>query len=355
MGVKGLIVVEDAVARRRSPRPGRLDALEHVANRPIADHVLDALESAGVDEVVVASSEERGGEVRDCLDGREHRGGPALRYVTKRSSLGIDAALSLALPIVQGAPCIVHVASGLLGEPLGMLTGRLQSDWPDVVLIMHQISDHDGSLSSAAQKMPHVAEVDPERAALGMAGVCLFGPDALGRVSDPGWGGGRDGDLKSVADRIVGEGASFDVMLVNAWRQYGGDPLDRLELNRIALDGLETDLHPPSNNGNRIEGRVRIHERASVHASVIVGPTVIGRDAHVADAYIGPYTSIGAGARIEGAEIERSIVDAGASITHVGGRLASSVVGRDARVFRDFSLPRALRLRVGDGAVVALC
>ena len=45
----------------------------------------------------------------------------------------------------------------------------------------------------------------------------------------------------------------------------------------------------------------------------------------------------------------------GASITHIGGRLVGSVVGRDARVFRDFSLPRALRLNVGDGGEVALC
>jgi len=37
------------------------------------------------------------------------------------------------------------------------------------------------------------------------------------------------------------------------------------------------------------------------------------------------------------------------------GRIVASVVGRDARVFRDFSLPRAMRLRVGDGTEVALC
>jgi hypothetical protein len=40
---------------------------------------------------------------------------------------------------------------------------------------------------------------------------------------------------------------------------------------------------------------------------------------------------------------------------HVGSRLVSSVVGRDARVFRDFSVPRAVRLRVGDGTEIALC
>ena len=88
---------------------------------------------------------------------------------------------------------------------------------------------------------------------------------------------------------------------------------------------------------------------------MIVGPAVVGPHAQISDAYIGPYTSIGAGARIEGAEIERSIIAAGASIVHVGSRIVASVVGRDARVFRDFSLPRAFRPRVGDGTEIALC
>jgi glucose-1-phosphate thymidylyltransferase len=134
-----------------------------------------------------------------------------------------------------------------------------------------------------------------------------------------------------------------------------GDPLELLELNRIVLDRLDYGLRRPVNNGNRIEGRVWIHEDADVRASVIVGPAVIGPGARIADSYIGPYTSIGEGACVEGAEVERSIISAGASVKHVGGRLVASVVGRDARVFRDFSLPRALRLQVGEGTKVALC
>jgi glucose-1-phosphate thymidylyltransferase len=87
----------------------------------------------------------------------------------------------------------------------------------------------------------------------------------------------------------------------------------------------------------------------------MVGPVVIGEGAQVTNSYIGPYTSIGARARIEGAEIERSIISPGATVMHVGARLVSSVIGQRARVFRDFSLPRAMRLRVGEGDEVALC
>jgi glucose-1-phosphate thymidylyltransferase len=88
---------------------------------------------------------------------------------------------------------------------------------------------------------------------------------------------------------------------------------------------------------------------------VIVGPVVIGPRAQVTDAYVGPYTSIGSEARIEGAEIERSIISPGACVMHVGARLVSSLVGRGAHVFRDFSLPRAMRLRVAEGDEIALC
>ena len=350
-----MIVVEDAGSGPGCRRPDRVGALEHIANRPIAHHVLDMLEAAGVKDVVVASSVERVADVRECLSGRDHRDSARLRYVDGAAPLDLAGALRLAAPIVDDAPCVVHLASGLLGEPLAPFIDRLRGEAPDAVVIVHQGSAPDEHLSAATQDMLHLAELDPKRDGLGMAGVWLFGPGALRHAATATWRAGGDVDLTTVAERIEASGGSFHVRLVEAWHRYAGDPLDLLELNRIALDRVETDLHRPNNNGNRIEGRVRIHESASVRASVIVGPTVIGPDARIADAYIGPYTSVGAGAQIEGAEIERSIISDGASVMHVGGRLVASVVGRDARVFRDFSLPRALRLRVGDGTVVALC
>ena len=59
---------------------------------------------------------------------------------------------------------------------------------------------------------------------------------------------------------------------------------------------------------------------------VVVGPVVIGPKARIADAYIGPYTSVGAWAQVEGAEIERSIISPGARVMHVGTRLVSDMI-----------------------------
>jgi glucose-1-phosphate thymidylyltransferase len=351
----GLVVVEDAATGGDVRRSSRALALEHVANRPIAHHVLDILESAGVQDVVVASSAEHADAVRDCMAARGQQDGVQLRYLDQPGPLDLAGALSLAAPTIGGAPCIVHLASGLLGGPLGPFLDCVRGDAPDVVLFVHQGPAPDGHLSASTQEMLHIAELDPKVAGLGIAGVWLLGPDALRHVAAAAWKDGNDVDLTGVAEPIAAVDGSIRVLLVDTWCRYAGDPLDLLELNRTTLDRLVGDRSRPVNNGNRIEGRVRIHEGACVRASVIVGPTVIGPGARITDAYIGPYTSIGPGARVEGAEIERSIVSAGASITHVGGRLVASVVGRDARVFRDFTLPRALRLRVGEGTEVALC
>ena len=333
-------------------------ATQHVANQPIAHHVLDALEAAGVHDIVVASSERSADAVRDCLSSHAGRT-TQLEFVHQPGPMEFSSALSLAAPLVEEAPCIVHAAGGLLAEPLGPLANCLDARSPDAVLMVHHAPAPDQRLSIEAQNLLHLAELDPSRSALGVAGVWAFGPGGVRSVAaaDPigSETNGGDMDLTVVAQRIASAGGTLHVRLVDVWRAYRGEAVDLLELNRIALDQISIDVPQAAREDNRIEGRVRIHETASVQGSVLVGPVVIGPGANVAHAYIGPYTAIGAGAHVEGAEVERSIISAGASVTHVGTRLTASVVGQNARLFRDFSLPRALRLRIGDGAVVGLC
>lgn len=353
MNPRGLIVVDDD-AQAPGPRGRELiAALERVANRPIVEHVLGALRLAGIEEVLVVSAAGVCSQLRGCLDPCAEHTGQSIRYLKHDGRLDLAGALRLASPVLGGAPCLVHRATGLLDEPLRRFVDRL-GNRPDVMLTIHQEPRYDEHLSPATQAMLRLSQFSAD-CALGMAGVWLFGPGALPVVASAPEPFRADVDLTIHGRRIEQAGGSFHVELANTWREYRSDALDLLDLNRIVLDRLEAGVRRPWNDGNRIEGRVSIHETASVCASVIVGPTVIGPGARIIDSYIGPYTSIGERVRVEGAEVERSIISPGASVMHVGGRLVASVVGRDARVFRDFSLPRALRLRVGDGTEVALC
>jgi glucose-1-phosphate thymidylyltransferase len=355
MELKGVVVVEDATSEVDHLPPSWPRTLEHIANRPIAHHVLDALQSVDVGEVIVATSSEFSDYVREGLATREPQGEPPRTYVEQRGPLDLEAALRLAAPAVGSSPCVVHQATGLLGEPLAPMFDHLRSDAPDIVVVVQQAGRQGPHLNAVTLEMLDLAGLPSGASGLSMAGVWLFGPGALQCLEGVPWQVEGEQDLTRAADCVCRAGGTLQVLPVDSWRHYAGDPLDLLELNRIALDRLKLAVHSPNGDGNRFEGPVLIDEHASVRMSTIIGPAVIAPGARIKDSYIGPYTSIGAGAQLEGAEIERSIIAAGASITHIGRRLVASVVGRNARICRDFSLPQAHRLRVGDGTEVVLC
>jgi glucose-1-phosphate thymidylyltransferase len=335
-------------------------ALACVANRPIVCHVLDAMLQARVAEVALLVPASMVEQLRACVEAD----GPrrlAVEYMPYEDG-ALERALASVSGFVAGSPCVVHAANGLLGQPLAPLMSGLGERGRDLVALVHRQPAAGGSIGLAARRMLRLTGAREEDRALDLAGACMFGPGALrDAIATRAWRC-DELDLVAVAERLVDAGAGVSIERVNGWRSYTGEATDLLECNRIAFDALSreqteiaTEMPGSGSEGNRIEGYVEAHATACVRSSVIVGPATLGPGAQVVDSYIGPYTSIGADVRIEGAEVERSIILRGASITHIGGRLVGSVVGRDARVFRDFSLPRALRVNVGDGGEVALC
>ena len=56
---------------------------------------------------------------------------------------------------------------------------------------------------------------------------------------------------------------------------------------------------------------------------------MIGAGARLRDCYVGPYTAIGEGCAISGAEVEHSILLAGSSVCDLDGRMESSLLGRN--------------------------
>jgi glucose-1-phosphate thymidylyltransferase len=344
----------------------RAASLQRVANRPIVCHVLDALTAAGVEEIGILAPAELVEEIGTCIAGD---GPPSVgvRYLTYGGQVEYggqseyeghaDAASALRqiARFADGAPTIVHRSDGVVCQPLGPFLQLLGEEGSDIVLLVAQGARNTERMGPATQDMLRVAELDPTNSGLGMVGVCVLGPGVL---DDPRFDVECPAELElgAIAEsQLAREGTRLQVRVVREWHAFAGEAGDLLDMNRALLDGLEYRVSAVQREGNRFEGRVFIDATATVASSVICGPVIVGAGAHVADSYIGPHTSIGERVRVEGVEIERSIVFAGASIVHVGGRLVGSVVGREARIFRDFSIPRALRLQVADGDEVALC
>src|SRR2546423_7608767 len=131
-----------------------------------------------------------------------------------------------------------------------------------------------------------------------------------------------------VALASLGPGAER-VELDGVWK-YDGTVDGVLEANRFALDEIKRGRIGADLSRASVEGRVQIHPTAVLDGAKLRGPVYIGPGAVLSETYVGPYSSIGADVRLEGVEIENSIVLPGAAIRFPGRRLEASIVGEGA-------------------------
>jgi glucose-1-phosphate thymidylyltransferase len=321
-----------------------------VANRALLGRALDWLAQGGVREAAVIVPQERAPQARDAVAGG--RRGLSVSWLEQLPDEPLAQVLGDLTGFLEGEAFVLHLADSLARHSLRSLTAGWAKCDTEALLV---ITESRGvGLAQVVQLRAAAGGGDARPRPLpgDSAGVAVLGPGALDEAAnldlDPEYA------LEALVDRVRQRGRRVGTCCVTDWWRFRGGTEALLEGNRFALEGLRADYDMAQTANSTIQGGVIVHPDAKVKSSVVRGPVIIGARARVRDAYIGPYTSIGEDVLIEGAEIEHSVVLPGASIRHLGGRLEASVIGPRSRVFRDFRLPRALRLTVGEDAEVCL-
>jgi glucose-1-phosphate thymidylyltransferase len=324
----------------RSSRPlsSRL-ALLPVGNKPLVLHALDELIEAGISDVAVIAPPLLADEVHEVVDEAVGDRAAAIHLVDEGGRF-VDA-LEQVASFVGVDSFVVHLGDSLTHHGL---TGAIQGP---------PVKGND-ALALVEENGKQVTPLGAGLASLRAAGIYVFGPGVLDLAGESDAPEDWDLQIAGAAERLAEAGGRVEVRPVHDWWRYRRRPDALLQANRFFLSGIRGGPTDAWLENTDLQGPVVLHPSVRLTSTTVRGPVIIGPDAEISDAYIGPYSSIGAGVVIENAEVEHSIILPGASIRHLGGRLEASVVGPQARIFRDFRLPRALRLNVGEGAEIAL-
>ena len=306
--------------------------LAPVANKPILFHHLEALGSAGVREVAVITDVLTNASIRDAV-GDGSGWGLDVRYVEHDGRDDPLASPELA-GFLDGAPLLIQHGDVLLRERTATVWEEFCAGGLDALVL--RLAPRSGIAGPVPTATAYVIGRNVQDALRGEAG------------SDPPRG------LDDVLGRLRRSGARIRSRDVEACMPCRGRAEVLLEANRWMLEHVE-----PGQLGERVirselQGLVALHPSAEVRDSLIRGPVSIAAGALISNAYVGPYTSIAAGVRIDGVEIEHSIVLGGAQIGFVGVRMQDCVIGVRAHVGRDFRLPQAMSLAIGEAAAVSL-
>jgi glucose-1-phosphate thymidylyltransferase len=322
-----------------------------VANRPLLSYGLDAMRAAGIDDVAVIVSPGTARDVRTLLTGATD-GASRIGCLEIAEPDGLVQALRAAAEFLDGAPVMVHLGDALVSQPLPPLFEELERSSADAILLVRNGAELGAqpAVGGAVRPLRLVEDKPVPPAEQALAGVFVLGPAAVdAELALPDHAGVPD-----IVRALGDTGGRLETRMVSGSWKYSGAVDGLLEANRMVLDEIQTDVVGSDLSEARIEGRVQIHPTAIVERSTVRGPAVIGPRAVLQDAFVGPYSAVGAGVRLEGAEVEHSIVLDNAVIRHIGHRLEDSLVGAGATVTRDFAFPSGLRLRVGRRAEVLL-
>ncbi len=324
----------DAPCRRPSSR-----YLASVANMPLIAHVIHSLADDGIEHAVIVSS----GTMQEKL-------APALieakDWGITTSFVATDASEPLVPQLrreIGDDPVLVHSGDCLFPEELPRLRSRFQACGLDLALLMRPpaVGEREDGQSHLRVDLPRD---EPEGTAF------VFGPRAwpeLERLGDGALSPRRLVQCMELAGHSIGTSQA---------QQYWcyEHSMDRLlAANRLLLDALPVTDTPPSEDCV-FEGRVTLCPSARVSRSRLRGPVLIGEGAIVEDSFIGPYTAIGPGAVVVGAEIEYTMVLAEAEVRYPRYPLEASVIGERAMVSQSFGLPAGLHLQLGPDARVIL-
>jgi len=319
--------------------------------------MIEAIVAAGIEDIAIIVSPETGSEIRQCIgDGKKY--GANVNYVEQDAPRGLAHAVLTAETFLLDAPFVMYLGDNLLQHGITPLVEEYRSIDCNSEILLTKVPnpsqfgvaelDEEGRVVKLTEKPAH------PKSDLALVGVYMFDEHIFeaAKAIKPS----KRGELE-ITDAIqwlLDQGFTVHPHIVKGWWKDTGKIEDMLEANRTVLDTFEREVRGNISSNSSIEGKVVIEEGAGITDSVVRGRAIIGRNAKIAHAYVGPYTSIGNGCCVDHCEIENSIVLENSTIAHVDGRIEASLIGKNVKIGRTDRKPAAYRFMVGDNSEVGI-
>lgn len=170
---------------------------------------------------------------------------------------------------------------------------------------------------------------------------------------EPSWRG--EYEITDAIQWLVDHGRVVRPYVHTGWWIDTGKPIDMIEANAHVLDELTPQIAADAViAGSHIDAPRHDRGARTDHQQRRPRTTIIGEDAVIENAYVGPFTSLYRGVTLRNCEIERSIVLENSHISDVDTRLYRCLIGREVTIRRYDTKPRSLTLNVGDHSNLSL-
>lgn len=353
--MKGLVLSGGKGSRLRPLTYTRAKQLVPVANKPVLFYGIEALAAAGIRDIAIVVGDTHE-EIRAAV-GTGERWNVQITYIEQDAPRGLAHAVLISEEFLGREPFVMYLGDNLLNKGITHFVEEFVHTSPAAQILLTRVPDPQmfGVAELDAGQVVRLVEKPKEpQSDLALVGVYMFGPEVFESVKRITPSLRNELEITDAIQDLIDRGCVVRPHLVDGWWKDTGKLDDILEANRLILDTLDRRVDGTVDADSRVEGKVVIEEGAQLIDSVVRGPAIIGSNAKIEHAYIGPFTSIMNDVEIRDSEIEHSIVLEGCILSDLANRVIDSLIGRNVRIIRLPVKPSAFRFMLGDNSEVGI-
>ena len=354
--MKGLILSGGKGTRMRPITHTAAKQLLPVANKPILFYAVEAIVEAGIKEIGIIISPETGNDVRDTV-GDGDNWGIRIEYIEQDQPLGLAHAVKTARPFLGDDPFVMYLGDNLIKDGVAPIVRRFNQSNADAFILLKEVANASAfgvaQLNGSGRILCLEEKPAKPKSNLALVGVYLFNKNIHKAIDEIKPSRRGELEITDAIQRLIDTEFVVESHVLTTWWLDTGKKDDMLEANRVVLDEMDDFRQEGQLEGNTtVSGRVHVGKGSILRNCTVRGPAVIGDNCFIEESYVGPFTSIGTGARVSHAEIEHSILRENCQMLNFNGRIEDSLIGLNVELSRGHRKPLAYRLMLGDDSKV---
>lgn len=354
MTLKGLVLSGGRGTRLRPITHTAAKQLVPVANKPILFFVLENLAAADVKDVGIVIAPDTGAAIQAAV-GDGSRFGIRVTWILQDNPGGLAHAVKISRGFLGESPFVMYLGDNLIGARINRFADEFLAGSASALILLKPVENPSAfgiaTLGEGGRVVGLAEKPKDPPSNLALVGVYFFRPEIHAAVDAVRPSARGELEITDAIARLLATGHQVDSRVIEEWWLDTGKKDDLLAANTTVLDAwCERKITGDVDGRSEVQGRVEIGEGSVIVGSRLRGPVMIGRNCHIQDTFIGPFSSIGDGAHIQGSHLQHVVLLENCRISGVD-RIEDSLIGRNA-VVRSNGARGVLRLSLGDDSEV---
>ncbi len=356
--MKALILAGGKGTRLRPLTYTGAKQLVPVANKPILWYGIEDIVAAGITEIGIVISPETGAEVK-TKTGTGELFGAKITYITQEKPLGLAHAVKVARSFLDDASFIMYLGDNLVQSELFSFVEQFKTKHLDALTLLCPVDNPTAfgvaQVDAQGKVLQLVEKPITPPSNLALVGIYLFSPQIHQAIDNIQPSARGELEITDAIQYLINQKQPVEAVQISGWWLDTGKKDDLLDANQIILDNcLEKTIEGEIDAISKVKGRVHVGAGSRIINCTIRGPVTIGRNCHLENCFIGPYTSIADEVTIIDTDLEHSVILQGAKVVAIQQRIVDSLIGSRASIVNATKRPKALRFMIGDDSQIEL-